>query len=81
MANNKFKRKYKKLPNFLVEKFEKITYILSANPYHHTLKTHDLSGKLKNQYSCSLDYKTRIIFEIKDNEIKLIDIGSHDLYK
>lgn len=81
ILTSKFKRKIKKFPMFLVDKFVKVRYLLSKDPFDKRLKTHKLSGKLKNRYACSLDYKTRIIFEIHDKIITILDIGSHDLYK
>ncbi|MCC7160751.1 hypothetical protein IT399_03465 [Candidatus Nomurabacteria bacterium] len=49
---------------------------------HKTLKVHKLHGKFAECYSFSVNYKTRIVFEygIK-NEVILLAIGDHDLYK
>jgi mRNA-degrading endonuclease YafQ of YafQ-DinJ toxin-antitoxin module len=53
--------------------------LLELDPFHPTLKTHKLQGKLKKYYSCSIDYYFRLIFDFLDNEnIQLLDIGSHD---
>ena len=51
---------------------------LQADPLVSSLKTHKLKGKLEGLYTCSLTYELRIIFELKENAVVLIDIGSHD---
>jgi len=72
----KFFKKHKNLLN----RYEKVIFLLEANPYHPSLRLHKLQGKLKEYYSVSLDMEYRIIidFIIVDEEIILIDIGSHD---
>jgi addiction module RelE/StbE family toxin len=60
-------------------KFKKILEQMEQNPFYPTLKSHKLSGNMSNLWSCSLNYKNRIIFFfVKEKEIYLIDIGSHD---
>lgn len=52
-----------------------------SDPFESKLKTHRLSGKLKDLWSFSLDYNLRVIFYFtKDKQKKavLIDIGTHD---
>ncbi len=75
----RFAKNYKKLPiriKLLAEKREKI---FRNNPYDPRLKTHRLTGKLSGFWSFSVDYKTRIIFEIRsENEIWFLAIGSHN---
>jgi len=76
----KFFKKHKEL----ISKFIKINEQLRKNPFHNSLKTHKLSGNLSEFYACSLTFEYRIvmIIEIKDEEITLINIGSHDeVYK
>ena len=63
----KFKRLYKKLDISLQNKIKETIENLKYNPFLDKLKVHKLSGKLFPYYSCSIDYKNRIIFEIKDN--------------
>ena len=75
----KLKKFLKKHPD-IFKKYEKTIYILEANPNHPSLRLHKLEGKLKDFYSISIDMEYRIIldFIIIDNQIFLIDIGSHD---
>ena len=77
------KKFFKKHKN-LISKFVKVNEQLEQNPFHNSLKTHKLSGNLSEFYACSLTFEYRIvmIIEIKDEEITLINIGSHDeVYK
>jgi addiction module RelE/StbE family toxin len=82
-----FTKKYEKIAkNFfkkhqnLKAKYQKTINILQQNPFHPSLRLHKLKGNLKEYYSISLDLEYRIIldFIIVENEIILIDIGSHD---
>lgn len=51
------------------------------NPFESKLKTHRLSGKLKELWSFSLDYNLRVVFYFTKDKPKkavLLDIGTHD---
>jgi mRNA-degrading endonuclease YafQ of YafQ-DinJ toxin-antitoxin module len=44
-----------------------------------SIRTHKLSGKLKDLWSFSIDYQTRVLFFFTtDDNAVFIDIGSHD---
>ncbi|SFV69196.1 HigB toxin protein [hydrothermal vent metagenome] len=64
----------------LVPKFKKVIEKLRDDPFESSLKTHKLKGNLSDFYACSLTYQYRIILtiEIKDEEIVLVNIGTHD---
>ena len=52
-----------------------------TDPYNQKLKTHKLSGKLKDLWSFSLDYDLRVVFYFTNDKPKkavLIDIGTHN---
>lgn len=55
--------------------------LFSSNPFHPTLKTHRLRGKLRNYYSYRVNYSYRVVFALNDNIITLINIGTHAIYK
>lgn len=77
--SSKFAKNYKKLPNKIKLLAEKREKIFRENLYDPRLKTHRLTGKLNGFWSFSVDYKTRIIFEIRsENEIWFLAIGSHN---
>ncbi|MBF0457617.1 MAG: type II toxin-antitoxin system mRNA interferase toxin, RelE/StbE family [Nitrospirae bacterium] len=52
--------------------------LLQENPFTPSLKTHRLSGRLKDRYSCSLTHDIRIIFSLSDETVHLFNIGPHD---
>ncbi|MBF0463921.1 MAG: type II toxin-antitoxin system mRNA interferase toxin, RelE/StbE family [Nitrospirae bacterium] len=60
------------------EKLLKILKTLQENPFTPALKTHKLSGNLKDRYSCFVTDDIRITFKLSDDNIYLLNIGSHD---
>jgi len=77
-----FQKDFKKLdPNLKDEAREKAA--LLANPKNHAkLKVHKLHGRLKDRYSFSVNYKTRIVFNyLSKKEIVLLAIDDHDIYR
>lgn len=77
----KFGRQYKKLPINVRLLAEKREHIFRKNPFHPTLKTHKLQGKLEEFWAFSIDYKYRIIFEFRqDKTVHFHSVGDHDIY-
>lgn len=67
-----------KIKNKIVGKID----IFLGDPYLPSLKTHKLTGKLKDFWSFSVSYQLRILFRFcQDNIIEFIDIGGHEIYK
>jgi len=78
----KFAREYKKLPPEIKITAEEKEIIFRQNLFDPRLKTHKLSGKLKNFWSFSIRYKFRIIFEFKEqNVIHFHSVGDHNIYQ
>lgn len=78
----KFLRLLKRLPRDLQEDVITKIKLLNDTNNHHSLKVHKLKGRLKGFYSFSVDYKNRVIFEhISDDEIVLLAVGDHDMYR
>jgi len=85
--SSSFKRAYKALickrPE-LQPKVETVLRLLAEDCFEPSLQTHKLKGKLAESWACSVEYNCRIVFDFVDNsetaeeEILLIDIGSHD---
>jgi mRNA-degrading endonuclease YafQ of YafQ-DinJ toxin-antitoxin module len=77
-----FKRAFKnriKGNTDLEEKFWQKLEQFTIEPYDPSLKTHKLSGKLKEFWSFSVDYDERILFYFtEDGKAVFVDIGSHD---
>jgi YafQ family addiction module toxin component len=72
-----FKKKIRKNSE-LEKKFWSKVEIFIQNPFNPILKTHKLSGKLKDYWSFSIDFDLRVVFIMDDNENAIfVDIGSH----
>ena len=55
--------------------------LFHEDPFSPQLKTHKLTGKLKDFWSFSIDYQYRIIFEFADKDIIWFhSIGTHAIY-
>lgn len=51
----------------------------TIDPFEQSLKTHKLSGKLKELWSFSVEYDERVLFYFtEDGNVVFVDIGSHD---
>lgn len=78
-----FKTTIKRQPE-LKSKIEAKLRLLADDPYNPILRTHKLKGKLSGTWAFFIEYNCRIIFnfepnpETKEEEINLIDIGTHD---
>ncbi len=73
-----FKKRIKGNADLEVRFWQKLAQF-TADPFDPSLKTHKLSGKLKELWSFSLDYDERILFYFtEDEKAVFVDIGSHD---
>jgi mRNA-degrading endonuclease YafQ of YafQ-DinJ toxin-antitoxin module len=57
--------------------------LFKRDPFDPRLGTHRLHGKLKAQWSFSVDSRHRVLFEFLDDaneEVVFLDIGTHALY-
>ena len=71
--STKFERTLKKLPYKMVAKVIERTLIFEKDPFHPLLKTHKLHGKLKNQWSFSVDTIYRILFEFDGSHVIFLE--------
>lgn len=80
--SSKFAREYKRLSLIVKKKAEKQEKIFRLNPFDLKLKTHKLSGPLKDFWAFSIDKKNRIIFEFIDEKtIWFHSVGDHSIYQ
>lgn len=76
-----FLRLYSKLENKLQEEVKEKIELLRNTDNHSKLKVHKLHGYLRGNYSFSINYRFRILFEYNDkNTVALLVIGDHDIY-
>lgn len=60
-------------------KFWKKVDLFMRDPFSKSLRTHKLSGKLRNLWSFSVEFDLRIIFYFeKSDKCVFIDIGTHE---
>jgi len=74
--SRKFLKKHPKLK----ERFAQIIDDLTQDPFAPHLAYHHLGGKFKGVQSISItdSYRITLIIVISDQEIILLDVGSHD---
>jgi mRNA-degrading endonuclease YafQ of YafQ-DinJ toxin-antitoxin module len=72
----------KKHPD-LQDKYYKTIQLLELNPYHNSLRLHNLDGTMKKFHSVSIDMRQRIIIDLhfEGDTIILLKIGDHSIYK
>ena len=73
-----FKRKIK--GNALLEtRFWERLEIFQNNPFDQRLRTHKLSGRLKDLWSFTIEYDLRVVFSFLEGDRALfVDIGTHE---
>lgn len=73
-----FKKRIKGNPDLEARFWQKLEEFV-IDPFTPSLRTHKLSGKLKDLWSFSIDYDERVLFYFTEEETAVfIDIGSHD---
>jgi mRNA-degrading endonuclease YafQ of YafQ-DinJ toxin-antitoxin module len=77
-----FKRALRKLVKgdpSMADRFREKLRTFLTDPYHPSLGTHKLSGKLKGSLAFTLTYDLRAVFSfLGPNLVLLEDIGDHD---
>jgi addiction module RelE/StbE family toxin len=77
-----FKRDYRKLPSELKERLKERGRLFQENPFHPLLRTHKLTGVLKECWAYSVDFRVRVIFQfVSKTEIVLLRVGDHSIYR
>jgi addiction module RelE/StbE family toxin len=76
-----FKEKWDKLSQSVKDVAIEKQKIFKDNPFHPSLRTHPLKGKLKGLWSISVNTQYRIIFQLEGDEVVFISIGKHDIYR
>jgi addiction module RelE/StbE family toxin len=72
-------KKWKKKHPHLISKFENKLTLFCSKPFHPSLKTHRLSGNLKEYFALSITYEYWLVFKfISEEKVLLVDIGTHD---
>ena len=79
--SSSFKRAFKKNvagKASLETRFWERVELFKNNPFDPKLRTHKLSGKLKDLWSFSIEYDLRVSFSFAEQDkVIFVDIGSH----
>lgn len=61
------------------KRFEAALALFIQDPFTTSLKTHKLSGRMKDHWSFTVEYDLRVIFKfVESNKALFEDIGTHD---
>ena len=76
-----FKRSIRKHPELEVKFYERVA-TFSENPFDDRLRTHKLTGALKEYWSFRIEYDVRVVFYFLDEDkAEFVDIGTQaDVY-
>jgi addiction module RelE/StbE family toxin len=79
--SSSFKRALKRIKGneVLETRFWERLETFQNNPFDQSLRTHKLSGRLKDLWSFSIEYDLRVVFSFLESDRALfVDIGSHE---
>lgn len=77
-----FRKKYKKLPQKIRDKFNERLVKFCEDPFLPELNNHGLSGKYSGCRSINITGDIRAIFQVVADRIRFLDIDNHNnLYK
>jgi len=80
----RFQRSYRRLDPPIKALVTKQIAIFRSNPFDTRLDAHHLHGRLKKQWSFSVNRRYRILFEFlgrNRNEVVFLDVGPHGIYR
>jgi addiction module RelE/StbE family toxin len=77
-ASNRFLRKAKKLKEPQATMLRAVLRRLASNPHDPILNTHKLAGELDGYWACTVDRDLRLLFSRDQDELFLMNLGSHD---
>ena len=80
--SSRFTRSLKKLPSEIKPILRTREKIFLQDCFDPRLKTHKLSGVLKNFWSFSITYSHRVMFYFDEQDkVTFVDVGDHDIYQ
>lgn len=82
LYSSHFERAIRRLPRELKKTIEVREKIFRKNCFDPRLKTHKLSGRLKNYWSFSITHSQRVLFQfLGKGKVGFVDIGDHSIYQ
>ncbi|KKU67993.1 MAG: Plasmid stabilization system [Parcubacteria group bacterium GW2011_GWA2_47_16] len=80
----RFQRNYRGLDEQIRTQAEESISLFQSDPFNIRLDTHRLHGRLKKQWSFSVNNRDRILFEFLNKshtEVVFLDVGPHSIYR
>ncbi len=82
LSSKKFDKQFKKLSKKTREHFYEKVMIFRTEPFHPVLNNHSVHYPYENCRSINVNGDIRALYEVKDDTVIFIRIGSHsELYK
>jgi len=73
-----FRKRFKGRTSLQARFWQRVEIFLE-NPFDSRLRTHKLTGSLKELWSFSVEYDIRVVFYfVTDEKVVFVDIGTHD---
>lgn len=79
LMSDAFEQSFSRLPFPMRDIVKRKIRLLSENPGHPSLNSHRLHNVKANIWDCYISESMRLLYEIKDNNLQLWDIGPHSL--
>jgi mRNA-degrading endonuclease YafQ of YafQ-DinJ toxin-antitoxin module len=75
----KIERRFLKRHPDLLGRYERALAMLELDPFHPSLRLHELVGRLTGLHAVSinLQYRITLELELRESEIILVSVGSH----
>ncbi len=75
----KIERRFFKRHPDLLERYQRTLALLELDPFHPSLRLHALEGRLAGLHAVSinLQYRIALELELREQEIVLVNVGSH----
>jgi addiction module RelE/StbE family toxin len=77
-ASSRFLRKAKKLKEPHATMLRAVLRRLAVNPRDPILATHRLKVELDGYWACTVDSDLRLLFRWQQDELFLVNLGTHD---
>ena len=79
---DRFTRNFPRLPERIKKLARKKHHLFQEDAFHPLLRTHKLSGELKEDWAYSVNQQYRVHFYfVDDHTVVYLDIGTHEIYK
>ena len=75
LMSDAFEQSFSRLPFPMRDIVKRKIRLLSENPGHPSLNSHRLHNVKANIWDCYISESMRLLYEIKDNNLQLWDIG------